>query len=107
MPVTCGFGAWRDAPQLNRQAPSLTVADRCIWHDSGTNLSRRQPATTAGALADQARVCPAAPPRASATLPLPSTGASRDDRPVTTVPKPATWELRALWGGLCADLGEI
>lgn len=72
MPVTWGFDDWRDDQQLDLQTPSLTVADRCIWHDSGTNLSRRQPATTAGAPADQARVCLAVPPVASATLPLPS-----------------------------------
>ena len=38
------------------------MADRWIWHDSGTNLSRRQSATTAGASTDCARVCLAAPP---------------------------------------------
>lgn len=39
----------------------------------GLNLSRRQPATTAGAPTDHARVCLAAPQRASATLPVTST----------------------------------
>jgi hypothetical protein len=46
----------------------LTVAAPCIWHGCGTNLSRRQPATTACASTDQARVCLAALPPASATL---------------------------------------
>lgn len=66
--MTWGFDDWRDARQLDCQNPWLTVADRCIWHDSGTNLSRRQPATTAGAPTDHARVCLVAPPPASATL---------------------------------------
>jgi hypothetical protein len=43
------------------QTPSLTVAAPCIWHGSGTDLGRRQSATTAGAPTDQARVCLAAP----------------------------------------------
>jgi hypothetical protein len=50
---------------LPRTRPRDTLVDRCdpcIWHDSGTKLSRRQPATTAGAPTDQARVCLAAPP---------------------------------------------
>lgn len=68
MPVPWGFDDWRDARQLDRQAPSLTVVGPCIWHGSGTNLSRRQPATTAGASTDRARVCLAAPPPALATL---------------------------------------
>jgi hypothetical protein len=46
----------------------LTVANPCIWHGCGTNLSRRQSATAAGAPTDQARVCLAAPPPASTTL---------------------------------------
>lgn len=46
----------------------MTVADLHIWHGSGTNLSRRRPPTTVGAPPDQARVCLAAPPPASATL---------------------------------------
>jgi hypothetical protein len=45
------------------RTPTLTVADLCIWHGCGTNLSRRQSATAEGALADQARVCLAAPHR--------------------------------------------
>jgi hypothetical protein len=53
----------------------LTVADPCIWHVCGTNLSRRQSATMAGAPANHACVCLDAPPLASATLPVcPSTG---------------------------------
>jgi hypothetical protein len=52
VPVTWGFDDWRDGQQLDLQTPPLTVADRCVWHDSGTKLSRRQLATTAGAPAD-------------------------------------------------------
>jgi hypothetical protein len=44
------------------------VADPCIWHDGGTNLSRRPIATTAGAPTDHACVYLAEPPLASATL---------------------------------------
>jgi hypothetical protein len=51
----------------DRGAPVLTVADPYIWHACGTNLSRRQSATTAGAPTDQARVCLAAPPPVAAT----------------------------------------
>lgn len=47
---------------------------------AGPNLSRRQSATTAGALTDQARVCLVAPPPESATLLMPSTRVSRDGR---------------------------
>ncbi|GGX84433.1 hypothetical protein GCM10010510_31810 [Streptomyces anandii JCM 4720] len=43
------------------------MADPCIWHGNGTNLSQRQSATMVGAPADHARVCLAAPPPASAT----------------------------------------
>jgi hypothetical protein len=43
------------------------VADPCIWHGCGMNLSRRQSATTAGAPTERARVCLAALPPASAT----------------------------------------
>ncbi|GLW45553.1 hypothetical protein Stsp02_12150 [Streptomyces sp. NBRC 14336] len=46
----------------------LTVADPCIWHGSGTNLSRRKSATTAGAPPDGARVCLAALPPVHGTL---------------------------------------
>lgn len=51
--VTRGFDDWRDGRQLDLQAPPVTVADRGIWHDSGTKLNRRQSATMAGASADQ------------------------------------------------------
>jgi len=43
--------------QLDREVTTLTVADPCIWHDSGTGLSRRQLATMAGSTTWQARVC--------------------------------------------------
>ena len=61
------------------------MADCCIWHGSRTSLSRRQSATVAGASTDQARVCLAVPPLASATLVVvSSTRASRDDRTAIT-----------------------
>jgi hypothetical protein len=59
--VTRGFDDWRDGRQFDLQAPPVTVADRGIWHDSGTKLSRRQSATMAGASADQTRVRLAVP----------------------------------------------
>jgi hypothetical protein len=46
------------------------------------SLSRRKPATTVRQSNDQARVCLAAPPPASATQLASSTRASRDGRPV-------------------------
>jgi hypothetical protein len=67
--LSCGFADRGRKWVLDRGAPALTVADPCIWHGRGTNLSRRQSATTAGAPTDQARVCLAAPPPASTTLP--------------------------------------
>jgi hypothetical protein len=57
-----------DGRQLDRMTPPLTLADLCIWHGCGTDLSRRQLATTEGASTDQARVCLAVPPPVSATL---------------------------------------
>ena len=72
-------GLWAELP-LHRPrqraatrpgAPVLTAADPCIWHGCGTNLSRRQSATTVGAPTDQARVCLAALPPAFTTLPVP------------------------------------
>lgn len=66
--LSCDFAGQGSGRLPDRGAPVLTVADSCIWHGCGTNLSRRQSATTAGAPTDQARVCLAAPPLASATL---------------------------------------
>lgn len=80
--LTWSFDTWSDRRELDRETPPLTVADPCIWHGSGTNLSRRKSATTAGALTDHARVCLAVPPPASATLPVPSIRASRTGRAV-------------------------
>jgi hypothetical protein len=65
--LSCNFAGRGRGWVLGCEAPALTVADPCIWHGCGTNLSRRQSATTAGAPTDQARVCLAAPPPASAT----------------------------------------
>lgn len=66
--LICGFADRGSGRLLDHRALVLTVADPCIWHGCGTNLSRRQSATTVGAPTDQARVCLAAPPPASATL---------------------------------------
>ena len=82
--LSCGFAGRRSGRLLNRRASVLTVADPCIWHGSGTNLSRRQSATTAGAPTDQARVCLAVPPTTLATPPVPPTRASRDGRHMST-----------------------
>lgn len=68
--LSCGFVGRGSGRLLGCTAPVLTVTDPYIWHGCGTNLSRRQPATMAGAPTDQARVCLAAPPPASATPPL-------------------------------------
>jgi hypothetical protein len=78
----------------------LTVTDPSIWHGCGTNLSRRQSATTVGAPTDQARVCLAAPPPAFTTLPATSTRASYDGWHVRTVPEPSVWEAEVIWGSL-------
>lgn len=55
------------------------------WARGGPYPSRRQSATTARAPNDHARVCLAAPPPASTTLPVPSTRASHDGRLATTM----------------------
>jgi hypothetical protein len=68
-PLTWGFDTWSGCRELDRETPPLTVAAPCIWHGNGMNLSRRKPATTAGAPADHARVCLASAPPTSATLP--------------------------------------
>lgn len=87
--LSCGFAGRGSGRLLDRRAPVLTVADPCIWHGCGTNLSRRQSATTVTAPTDQARVCLAAPPPAFTTLPVPSTRASYDSRHVMTAPEPS------------------
>jgi hypothetical protein len=56
VPLTWGFDTWSGCRELDRKAPSLTVAYPCIWHDSGTDLRRRQSATTAAASTCHARV---------------------------------------------------
>jgi len=82
--LSCGFTELGSGRVLDHEALSLTVADPCIWHGCGTNLSRRLPATTTGALTDQARVCLAAPPPTFATLSVLSTRAGHDGRHVLT-----------------------
>ena len=67
--LSCGFTDRGSGRLLDRGALVLTVADPCIWHGYGTNLSRRQSATMAAPLIGHARVCLAKPPPASATLP--------------------------------------
>jgi hypothetical protein len=66
VPLSWGFDTWSGCRELDRENPSLTVTGPCIWHDSGTNLSRRQPATTAVRPTDQARVCLVVPQPACA-----------------------------------------
>lgn len=90
--LSCDFGGRGSERLLDRGAPVLTVADPCFWHGCGTDLSRRQSATTAGAPTDKARVCLAVPPSASTTLSIPSTRASYDGRNVLMVPEPSAWE---------------
>jgi hypothetical protein len=90
--LICGFTGRGSERLLDCGAPVLTVAAPCIWHGCGTNLSRRQSATMAGAPTNHARVCLAAPPPASATLLVSSTGASGEGRPVVTVSDSLTWE---------------
>jgi hypothetical protein len=100
--LSCVFAGRGSGRLLDRGAPVLAVAAPCIWHGCGTNLSRRKPATMAGAPTAHARVCLAAPPPASATLPVSSTGASGEGRPVVTVSDSLTWEAainRAAGGG--------
>lgn len=94
--LSCDFAGRGSGRLLDRRAPMLTVANPCIWHGCGTNLSRRQSATTTGAPTDQARVCLAAPPPASTTLPALSTRASHDGRRVLPVlEQSSAW---VLWG---------
>lgn len=59
--LSCLFVGLGSERPLDREVPALTVADLCFWHGYGTNLSRRQSATTRGASTEQARVCLAAP----------------------------------------------
>lgn len=68
--LSCDFAGRGSGRLLDCGVPVLTVTDSCIWHGCGTNLSRRQPATTAGAPTGQARVCLVALPPASTTLPV-------------------------------------
>lgn len=37
--LSCDFASRGSERLLNRGAPVLTVADPCIWHGWGTNLS--------------------------------------------------------------------
>lgn len=38
--LSCGFAERGSGRLPDRGAPALTVADPCIWHGCGTNLSR-------------------------------------------------------------------
>lgn len=96
--LSCGFTDRESERLLDCRAHVLTVVDPCIWHGCGTNLSRRQSATMAGAPTNQARVCLAAPPPASTTLPVPSNRASHDSRHVMMLPAPSAWEAWVFWG---------
>lgn len=79
--LSCGFTDRGSGRLLDRGAPALTVTAPCIWHGCGTHLSRRQPATSASAPSDHARVCLAAPPPASATLSACVVSQSKPRRP--------------------------
>lgn len=46
------FRVWAGSMNPDRGTPSLTVADPCIWHGYGTNLSRWQSAATGCARAE-------------------------------------------------------
>jgi hypothetical protein len=86
----------------------LTMVDPCIWHGCGTNLSRRQSATMAGASTDWARVCLAAPTPASATLLACAVDQNNPRRPSPSR-RSASYQLgklRSLARVLGADLGE-
>ena len=92
-PLLSNLGRPRDGPALPHWTDGRHLAAPRL------NLSRRQSATTAGALTDHARVCLVPPPQASATLSVPSTRASRDGQPVTTTPEPSAREAACIRGG--------
>ncbi len=79
--LSCGFAGRGSEELLDRPALVLTVTAPCIWHGCGTDLSRRQSATTAGAPPDHARVCLAAPPPVSAALSVCLVDQSQTRRP--------------------------
>jgi hypothetical protein len=54
--LICGFAGRGSERLLDRRAPVLTVANPCIWHGCGTNLSRRQSATRVGGVGPSAAV---------------------------------------------------
>lgn len=85
--LSCGFVGRGSKRLLDCGTPVLTAVASCIWHGCGTNLSRRQPATTAGTPANQARVCLAAPPPESTTLLVLSARASHDGQHAMMVPE--------------------
>lgn len=87
--LSCGFVGRGSEQLLDWGAPVLPLADSCMWHGCGTNLSRREPVTMAGAPTDQTRVCLAAPPRAPTTLSVRLTRTSLDGRHVMTVLRPS------------------
>jgi hypothetical protein len=82
-PLLSGCGRPRDGPALARSAGGQHP--RC-------DLSGRQPPTVShDAELRTPTVCIAPPPLVSATLLAPSTRASRDCQPVTTMPEPSAW----------------
>lgn len=107
--LSCGFTGQGRGRVLAHEAPMLTVAAPCIWHGCGTNLSRRQPATTACASTDQARVCLAAPPPASATLSNVADQPFRGERSDTRLRRPiAFWATQLVKVLRAADrLGRV
>lgn len=72
------------------------------WMRVGPCLSRRQSATTARWPTDHARVCLAAPPPASATLPVSSTRASYDGWPWAL-----TWANGRIYSVARFTIGEL
>lgn len=62
--LTWSFDTRSVCRELDCKTLLLIVADPCIWHGSGTNLSRRKSATMVGQPTMQARVCLVVPPPA-------------------------------------------
>lgn len=102
--LSCGFVGRGGGRLLDRGAPALTVTAPCIWHGCGTNLNRRQSATTAARLNRRPRVS-LHPHR-----PSPRCQCRRPERATTADPywwclSPQLGKLRAFGAGRAAELG--
>lgn len=86
--LSCGFAARGSERLFDRRAPLLTEADPDIWHGCGTNLSRRQPATSGGRR--RTRV-PLYSQWLSPRCPLPSTRASDDGQDAMAASEHSAW----------------